>query len=143
MRTQYKNVSGWVTAVSFLILATLLPTVKAEPNFSAEMKFALETRDYVLKLINTNLENEGKTLVQCGTVEYHVDAILGNALDRFTTIQNARGWQALDALEVENGVLFILDTDPNNPRAFALAGIQDLPSGATITWFSRCLQKAR
>ena len=126
-----------------VMLISLLPIAKAEPNLSAEIEFALATRDAVLNLINTSLKDEGKPLVQCSSVEYYVDALLGNALDRFTTIQNARGWQALDALEVDDGVLFILDTDANNPRAFAFAGIQDLPSGATITWFSRCLQKAR
>jgi hypothetical protein len=127
--------------VIIMLSSLLFPSANAQnSNLSPEMQFALESRNYVLNLLNTNLEDNGKPELQCASVEYHVDNLMGDALERFAVIQNQRNWNALDAAELENGVVFILDLDPENPRAIVLAGIQDLPDGRTIIWFSRCLQ---
>lgn len=118
--------------------------VQASSNraLSQDLLTALEMRDALLRYVNNSLEARGQGILQCASVEYYVKSDTVSAWAQFEAITKTRKWGVLDSAEITQGAIFILDTDPNNRRAYALAGIIDSGSGANLVWFSRCLQRA-
>jgi len=124
----------------YAVLVIVILFNVAHAQLSPEMQTALAARDALLDSINFELRAAQATQLQCASVEYYVLSDIDGAIEKTRVIFIAREWSLIDYGLVDNGLVMLIDTDVNNPRAVGLGGILDTEYGV-ILWFTRCLQR--